>query len=181
MISLRQFKDSDKIKLIEILNDPRVSEYLSSKIPSPYTAADADWWIKDGSNTGLIRAITIEDELVGCIGVSTGDFEYSKNGEIGYWLCSEHWGKGLATQAVNIITEEVFRTTEINRLYAAVFSGNTGSMRVLEKCNFLAEAILQQAIYKNGKFYDNHIFARLKYNKSLKKDSSRLDYKNKGK
>ena len=163
MISLRQFKDSDKIRLIEILNDPRVSEYLSSKIPSPYTEADADWWIKEGSKLGLTRAITIADELVGCIGVSTDEFEYSRNGEIGYWLCSEYWGQGLATQAVNIITEEVFRTTEINRLYAAVFSGNTGSMRVLDKCNYLPEAVLQQAIYKNGKYYDSHIFSKLKF------------------
>lgn len=171
MISLRQFKDSDKIKLIEILNDPRVSEYLSSKIPNPYTEADADWWIKEGSRIGFIRAISIEDELVGCIGVSTDEFEYSRNGEVGYWFSSEHWGKGLATRAVNIVTEEVFRTTDINRIYAAVFSGNTGSMKVLEKCNYLAEAVLQQAIYKNGKFYDNHIFAKLKYNKRLNSDN----------
>ena len=148
-----------------------MAEYLSTKIPKPYTESDAEWWINVGSKAGFIRAVTLENELVGCIGVSTDDFEYSRNGEIGYWFSADNWGKGLATQAVNIVTEEVFRTTEINRLYASVFSGNTGSMRVLEKCNYTAEAVLQQAIYKNGKFYDNHIFAKLKYNKRLNSDN----------
>ena len=164
MISLRHFQSSDKPRLIEILNNKRVSQFLSSKIPSPYSSDDADWWINEGSKVGYVRAITLKSELIGCIGVSSGEFEYARNGEIGYWLSPESWGKGYATIAVNIVTDEVFRTTEINRLFACVFSANKGSMKVLQKCDYSTEAVLRQAIFKNGKFYDNHIFAKLNNN-----------------
>lgn len=163
MISLRPFSHLDKNTLIRILNDQKVSEFLSTKIPNPYTESDADWWINTGSKEGYIRAITLNNQLIGCIGVVTDEFEYSRNGEIGYWFSQESWGKGFATLAVNLITDEVFNNTEINRIHAAVFAGNVGSMRVLEKCGFVAEAVLREAIYKNGQFYDNHIFAKLKY------------------
>jgi len=39
-------------------------------------------------------------------------------------------------------------------LYAPVFEGNTASARVLEKCGFKLEAILEKAIYKNGTFFN---------------------------
>ena len=165
MITLRPFINSDKQALIKILNDPRVCEFLSTKIPNPYTERDAQWWIDDGSKTGYVRAITFKNRLVGCIGVSTDEFEYARNGEIGYWLDKESWGKGYATLAVKLVTDNIFNNSQINRIYAAVFSGNIGSMRVLEKCGYSPEAILHEAIYKNGKFYNNHIFTKLKNNK----------------
>lgn len=166
MISLRPFLDSDTQTLINILNDQQVSKYLSTKIPNPYTESDAKWWINVGSKEGYVRAIIFNNQLIGCIGVSIEEFEYSRNGEIGYWLNKNSWGKGYTTQAVNQLTEDVFHYTEINRIYAAVFSDNTSSMRVLEKCGYLAEAVLREAIYKNGKFYDSHVFAKLKPKKS---------------
>ncbi len=162
MITLRHFEHKDKTRLIASLNDPRVSQFLSPKIPFPYTEQDAEWWIDLGSKAGLIRAITLDDQLIGCIGVTKGEFEYARNGELGYWLNSDFWGKGYASDAVNLIIEEVFKTTDINRLFATVFCGNLGSMRVLEKCHFVKEATLSQGIYKNGQFYDSHLFARLK-------------------
>lgn len=162
MIELRAFKNSDQQALVNILNDTEVTKWLSSKIPNPYTQSDADWWINVGSLAGYVKAITLNGELIGCIGVSVDEFEYCRNGEIGYWLSKNSWGKGFATEAVNLATQAVFAKGQINRIHAAVFSDNTGSMRVLQKCGYLAEAVLREAIYKHGQFYDNHIFSKLK-------------------
>ena len=162
MISLRPFQTDDVDRLVEILNVPRVSKFLSSKIPNPYTLEDATWWVNIGSKAGFTRAITLNNQLIGCIGVNPGEFEYSRNAELGYWLSSEHWGKGIGTQAVKLITDEVFNSTEIVRIFAAVFSGNMASMKVLLKCGFKSEAVLSKGIYKDDTFYDNHLFAKLK-------------------
>jgi RimJ/RimL family protein N-acetyltransferase len=156
---LREFVAKDKDRLLEILNDSDVTKYLSTKIAQPYTAEDADWWISEGSKLGIVRAIEVDGELVGCIGVNRGEFEYCRSGEIGYWLASDVWRRGITTNAINEMVLEVFLTTDIVRIFASVFDGNIGSMNVLEKCGFAFEVTHIKAIFKKNRFYDCHVFA----------------------
>ena len=162
MITLRAFKQHDTFQIVTILNDQQVARYLSSKIPFPYTQADAQWWVNQGSKFGIIKAIEVDGLCVGCIGINPGEFEYSRSGEIGYWLSQQYWGQGIITQAIGLLTKEVFKSTNLNRIHAAVFAGNAGSMKALLKSGFNTEAILKQAIYKNGHYFDSHIFSMLK-------------------
>ena len=162
MIELRGFKEEDIAQLTHILNDAEVSKYLSTKIPQPYTKQDAHWWINAGSKTGIIKAISKQGLLIGCIGVNRGQFEYERCGEIGYWLAKDSWRQGITKTAIQQMTDFVFSNTNIERIYASVFSENKASMALLLKSGFAQEGILRRAIYKNGQFYDNHIFAKLK-------------------
>jgi RimJ/RimL family protein N-acetyltransferase len=159
---LRDFTEQDIGRLTHILNDESVTQFLSTKIASPYTNEDATWWANEGSKTGLIKAISFNGVLVGCIGVYRGEFEYQKSGEIGYWLDKEYWRKGIATFAIQQLSELVFSHTDIVRLFASVFSGNEASMKLLLKSGFKQEAVLEKAIFKNGTFFNNHIFAKLR-------------------
>ena len=43
-----------------------------------------------------------------------------------------------------------------------MFSQNVASMQVLEKAGFIKEGILRNAIIKNGKVIDKHMYAILK-------------------
>ena len=162
MITLREFKAQDAPFIINTLNDEQVTRYLSSKIPFPYTQADANWWISQGSKNGIIKAIVVNRQFAGCIGITPGEFEYNRSGEIGYWLNKAYWGKGIITRAIELICNEAFASSHLNRIFGAVFAGNTGSMKALTKSGFEQEAVLKQAIYKNGVFYNNHIFSKLK-------------------
>lgn len=162
MVLLKDFTNKDVNRLVTILNDNAVTQFLSSKIASPYTKEDALWWINEGSISDLIKAIWFEGTLVGCIGVNRGDFEYQKSGELGYWLAQEYWRKGITLDAIQQISEHVFANTDIMRLFASVFSGNEPSMRLLQKSGFKQEAILHNAIFKNGCYFNNHIFAKFK-------------------
>jgi len=162
MITLRDFQPQDAPHIIKTLNDEQVTRYLSSKIPFPYTHADADWWINQGSKNGIIKAIVVNGEFAGCIGITSGEFEYSHSGEIGYWLNKAHWGQGIITRAIELICEEAFAQSNLNRIFGAVFAGNIASEKALTNNGFEAEAVLKQAIYKNGVFYNSHIFSKLK-------------------
>jgi len=162
VILLRDFTENDIGRLTLILNDVSVTQFLSTKIASPYTKENALWWINEGSKGDLIKAISFNGIVVGCIGVNRGDFEYQKTGEIGYWLDKEYWRKGIASAAIQQISELVFSNTDIVRLFASVFSGNEASMQLLLKSGFKQEAVLENAIFKNGSFFNNHIFAKLK-------------------
>lgn len=166
MITLRDFQPHDAPHIIKTLNDEQVTRYLSSKIPFPYTQSDADWWINQGSKNGVIdatvKAIVVNGQFAGCIGITPGEFEYSRSGEIGYWLNKAYWGQGIITRAITLICEEAFAQSNLNRIFGTVFAGNTGSMKALTNNGFEAEAVLKQAVYKNGVFYNSHIFSKLK-------------------
>lgn len=158
MIILRDFNEGDTEPLLSILNNQEVIKYLSSKIPAPYTLEDAKWWISTGSRMGIVKAIDLNGSLIGCIGVEKGEFEYQRSAEIGYWIAKDYWRQGIATQTIKEMTSLIFNTTDVVRLFASIFSENIASMRVLSKCGFELEAIHAKAIFKNGKFYNNHIF-----------------------
>ena len=162
MITLRDFTIEDTERLVEVLNDCEVTRFLSTKIPSPYTHSDAEWWILQGSKTGIVKAIEFNRQLIGCIGVAPGEFEYQRSGEIGYWLDRQYWHRGLMAAAIAQITKHVFSHTQMVRIFATVFADNIGSQKLLLKCGFESEAILRKAIYKHQQFYDAHIFATLK-------------------
>ncbi|MFZ8200449.1 GNAT family N-acetyltransferase [Alteromonas portus] len=162
MVTLRDFKMGDVDRLVDILNQPSVTQYLSTKIPNPYTKEDAMWWVQEGSTQGFISAVEYEGELVGCIGVNPGNFEYERSGEIGYWLCSSHWRKGIMREALRQIIALTFSNTNIERIFACVFSYNFASQKLLLNAGFKQEAILQRAIFKDGQFYDSHIFTTLR-------------------
>ncbi len=53
---------------------------------------------------------------------------------VGYWIGRQHWGKGIATEALGRFLEAVGRRP----LHAYVAAHNLGSIRVLEKCGFSA-------------------------------------------
>lgn len=161
MITLREFLPGDSKQLVVLLNNYNVTRYLSTRLPFPYSDSDADWWTSIGSKQGIIRAITIDENLVGCVGAEAGSFEESRAAEIGYWIGEPFWGAGYATAALHELTQIVFSETEIVRIVAPVFSPNLASMRVLEKCGYELEGIFRKGCYKDGHYYDKHIFAKL--------------------
>jgi RimJ/RimL family protein N-acetyltransferase len=52
---------------------------------------------------------------------------------IGYWIGREHWGRGVATRALDTFLDIV----SARPLFAHLANRNVGSMRVLEKCGFV--------------------------------------------
>ena len=162
IIKLRELASADISSIAKHANNPKVSRYLTTRFPYPYSMEDARWWVTTGSKeNGIVRAISLQEECIGIIGIRFGTDEHLYSAEIGYWLSEQHWGRGFMTAALGEMTDMVFADTDLVRLYAPVFSANHASMRVLEKNGYTQEAVLQKAIYKDGEFYNEHIFARL--------------------
>lgn len=51
---------------------------------------------------------------------------------MGYWFGRERWGRGVATQTLALVVDEL----PIRPLHAHVLVHNVGSIRVLEKSGF---------------------------------------------
>ena len=159
-LTLRKFVPSDVGALVSYLNDPFVTRYITDAIPKPYTEDDAYRWLDFCDGNELIRAIELDEQLVGCISATRGDFEYARSAELGYWLGACHWNKGVATLAVEMFCQKLFAQTDLHRLFVSVVSENKGSIRVLEKNGFHQEGLLSQVSYKDGQFFDEYIMAK---------------------
>ena len=152
--------------LVRNADDPLVAANLRNIFPSPYTEADAREWIGICMNAdesrNFNRAIVIDGEAAGGIGLILGDDVYCKTAEIGYWLGRKFWGRGIMTEAVVRMCAEGFSNFDIVRIFAGVFGRNRASQRVLEKSGFTLEGVLRRNIYKNGEYDDSCMYSLLR-------------------
>lgn len=75
------------------------------------------------------RTILADGEVVGNI----MKFVMFDENELAYWIGREHWGRGIASEALRLFLQEY---TE-RPLGARAVKDNLGSIRVLEKCGFV--------------------------------------------
>ena len=106
-------------------------------------------------------AIEVDGIAVGAIGYVPGRDVERYSAEIGYWLGESHWGKGIVTEAVRLVTEHAFVQMGFLRLFALPFADNVGSVRVLEKAGYEREGLLRASSVKFGQPKDQYMYARI--------------------
>jgi ribosomal-protein-alanine N-acetyltransferase len=79
-------------------------------------------------------------ELLGATGFG---FETPSRATTGYVFAKDAWGRGYATEALQAVVD-IARHVGIVRLYAICHVEHRASARVLEKCGFACEGILQR-------------------------------------
>jgi ribosomal-protein-alanine N-acetyltransferase len=100
-------------------------------------------------------------ELAG--GITLGNIRHgvAQSGHIGYWVGERFSGRGLMTDAVNVLARFAFDTLRLHRIEAACIPENTRSIRVLEKAGFRREGLLRSYLRINGVWQDHFLYARI--------------------
>jgi len=168
--TLRGLKLEDAGSMQKHADNPNIYSYLLDRFPHPYTMDDAIRWVTSMQDQDpLVNfALTIDDNLVGVIGLEIRNDVYRKAPLLGYWLSEIYWGRGIMTEAVKLVTEYAFNTLDVVRIQAGVLSNNPKSMRVLEKVGYVKEGILKNNIIKNGVILDEHIYAMVNMQESTR-------------
>jgi [ribosomal protein S5]-alanine N-acetyltransferase len=158
--TLRDWAMDDVGSLVKYANNPRIAGSMRDAFPSPYTREDAKHFIAiaTGPGSNLYLAIDLRGEAVGGIGIHPKSDVRCRSAELGYWLSESYWGQGIVTDAVSAVVPVAFERYDIVRLQAGIFSTNTASMRVLEKCGFIREAVHKNAIWKKGRLLDEVVY-----------------------
>lgn len=163
---IRSWKIEDAANIAEILNNKKILDNLRDGLPYPYTENDAKNFISAmlnaDKNTTYAFAITINNKVVGSIGVFRKDNIHFKTAEMGYYIGETYWGKGIGTSAVKQVCKYIFENTDIIRIFAEPFSCNIGSCRVLEKSGFLYEGTLRKNAVKNRVVLDMKLYSIVK-------------------
>jgi RimJ/RimL family protein N-acetyltransferase len=126
---LRDVVESDLDAFFEHQREPEANEMAI--FPARDREAFDAHWRKILADDSVINKTIVDDEQVaGNIGC------WAQDGRrfVGYWVGKEFWGKGLATRALAEFVDEIPQRP----LYAWVATTNVGSIRVLEKCGFVA-------------------------------------------
>ncbi|TAE18387.1 MAG: N-acetyltransferase [Bacteroidetes bacterium] len=161
-IKLRSWQIADVDSLAYYANNAEIAKNLTNQFPHPYTRANAEAFIGFATSHTPTRifAIDLDGEAIGGIGIHPQADVFEKNAELGYWLAQPFWGRGIITQAVELIVPIAFETLPIQRLFARPFGTNKASQKILEKNNFVLEAVFEKTIYKNGEYLDEWVYAR---------------------
>lgn len=160
---VRPWRVTDTAALVRHANNLNVSKQLRDRFPHPYTVSAATSFLEYAVSTEPVTnfAIEVEGEATGGIGFTPGTDVERFSAEIGYWLGEAFWGRGIATEALSLVTDYAFRRMNLLRLFALPFADNPGSIRVLEKAGYEREGLLRQSSVKFGRPRDQLIYARI--------------------
>ena len=129
-VTLRGVETSDISIFFEQQLDPEANRMAAfvRKERQDRAAFDAHWkQIMDSA--GIVnKTILRGEEVAGHIACFPQEGEL----EVTYWLGKQHWGKGVATQALKKLLQEITHRP----LFARAAKDNIGSVRVLQKCGF---------------------------------------------
>ena len=93
------------------------------------TELAARWKRSLEAGTTARMAIVLDGTVVGFVAT----FLYERKLQVTYWIARSHWGRGVATAALEGLLESV--TTR--PIFASAAKDNVASLRVLEKCGFV--------------------------------------------
>ncbi len=147
-VRLRPMVVADAPALIPIYGDPIVAQWGFA--PPVATLEDAQALVLSCGR--LVQARTLfhwglslveDDVIVGHSTLFQMDLK-NRRAEVGYSLRRDLWGRGIVTEALDLLIDLAFGPLDLRRLEADVDPRNLGSLRVLEKVGFQREGLLRE-------------------------------------
>ncbi|MGE0792561.1 MAG: GNAT family N-acetyltransferase [Candidatus Woesearchaeota archaeon] len=167
---LRNLKISDLKLYFEIMQD---KETKKGFMTTPNTIQEAKKELqelisetKKKNPKNISLAIIYENNFAGYVGCYVRNkkpfTEKGVEAAIVYSIHPNFRGKNIATNAVKLLVNYIFKTYKIKRISGRCRTFNKASARVLEKAGFKLEGIHRKEAYKDGKYLDNMIWAIVK-------------------
>lgn len=111
---------------------------------------------------GMLVIVDDENEIVGHIEFFR-TVSYLDELELSYHIySSEHAGKGIATEAVQLMTGYLFDRKKNNRIRLIIHPDNAASKRIAEKCGYKFEGTARGAWFHQGHSQNVEVFALLR-------------------
>ena len=162
-ITLRPVRDTDLDQLYTYHADiDNRGDFFPRGIASQPTFRkrfqETGYWSKD---EGMLVIVSPNDEILGHIEFFK-TVNYLDEFELSYQVyASEQRGKGVATEAINLLVRYLFEAKQVNRIRLVIHPDNLASRRLAEKCGFRHEGTARGAWYHKGAHRDVEIYAIL--------------------
>ena len=164
-VRLRGPLDEDTDALFQLFSDAAVARYWSrAAMHEPSEAAALIVEIGEAfdqrEKIGWVIAERRGDAVIGTCTLFHFDRRH-RRAEIGYALRGDHWGRGLAGEAVSLALDWGFRTLGLHRVEADIDPRNMPSRRLLGRLGFASEGLLRERFFIGDEATDSEIFGLL--------------------
>jgi [ribosomal protein S5]-alanine N-acetyltransferase len=164
-VRLRGPRNDDADALFALFSDPAVMRYWSR--PPMTTLGEAQGLVGEMLDSFERRSlfnwmITMRDDdaVIGTCTLFRIDPRH-RHAEIGYALRSDHWGRGIASEAVALVLDWAFRRLDLQRVEADIDPRNDGSRQLLARLGFRSEGVMRQRFFVGDEATDSEIFGLL--------------------
>lgn len=163
-IELRPVRESDLDQLYEFHQDiaNRGPYFPIGVLPEPVFRTrfqETGFW---EDNDGMLLIVSHNDDIIGHIEFFQ-TVPYLDELELSYHIyTSEHQGKGVATQAVKLMTGYLFDRKKNNRIRLIIHPDNAASKRIAQKCGYKYEGVARGAWFHRGRSQDVEVHALLR-------------------
>jgi RimJ/RimL family protein N-acetyltransferase len=146
-ITLRPVREADieQLYAFHLDIDNRGDYFPRSVLSQPAFRTEfqeTGFWSKED---GMLVIVSPTDEILGHIEFFK-TVNYLDEYELSYVVYpAEQRGKGVATEAVNLLVRYLFETKRMNRIRLVIHPGNRASRRLAEKCGFQHEGTARGA------------------------------------
>jgi ribosomal-protein-alanine N-acetyltransferase len=111
------------------------------------------------ANKSFLICRVADGAIVGTINLSQIFRQTFLNAYLGYLLFEEYTGKGLMTEAIELILKFAFKTLKLHRIEANVQPQNAASITVLQRVNFTKEGFSAKYLKIGGCWRDHERWA----------------------
>ncbi|MBA2174891.1 GNAT family N-acetyltransferase [Halobacillus locisalis] len=166
---------NERIRLREVNEDDwkGVHRYASQNIVCQYqpwgpnTEEDSKGFVQqvlfDAAKETRSRfafAIILDADMIGVGELNITDFT-NKVGVISYIVHPDYWGKGIGTEAANLLIKFGFDDFNLHRIYATCDPRNVGSSRILQKVGMTKEGRMREDLFIKDGWRDSFLFSIL--------------------
>jgi RimJ/RimL family protein N-acetyltransferase len=163
-VTLRELRTDDAESLFALLTTEEVARFIS---PPPSSVEGfqkfIEWTLRQRTaGTYACFAVTLKgfDTAIGIFQVRAGESGF-ETAEWGFAIGSAFWGTGVFQEGAGMLLEFAFDTLNVRRLEARAAVQNGRGNGALIKMGAVQEAILRKSFVKNGRTYDQVLFAIL--------------------
>ncbi len=163
---LREVKEEDANDMFQYLSDKDVVKPMGLV---PFETVNDVWdevsWYKSiyGEGTGIRWGITLKDsgKVIGSCGFLNMLTKHYR-AEVGYELSKDYWGRGIASEALEVVVKYGYQHFQLERIEALIEPTNLPSQKLVEKLGFKREGLLRHYEYTCGKFDDLYMYSIIK-------------------
>ena len=162
---LREFVAEDYQALRDLDSRPEMYTYERDLPSEAETRKSLDEIIQNQREEPRITykfAVTIppNETAKGLLKLSR-QWEEIREWEVGWAMHPEEWGKGYAVEAAGEVMDWAFREMNVHRIVAFCHTGNSASVRVMEKLGMHQDGRLRETRWLRGQWWDEYVYSIL--------------------